>query len=204
MKPFQTRVAACARARPRHHLPADHPDGGRGAGHLLAGAQRAQAARAHRQGGADARARLLHARLRHQELPAQRRAAQRTLRHRRPALPGHRHHRGRQGAHALRVARGPRHAGRPTAACRTPTAARSSCSATRSSSATPSVGPGGKATPQLEFRGEFLHAYLDTERVTSNKPVTLIRGARPVHGRHARLRQPERRGQPERPGARPV
>jgi lipopolysaccharide export system protein LptC len=40
----------------------------------------------------------------------------------------------------------------------------------------PSVGPGGKATPQLEFRGEFLHAYVDTERVTSNKPVTLMRG----------------------------
>ena len=40
----------------------------------------------------------------------------------------------------------------------------------------PTVGPGGKATPQLEFRGDFLHAYVDTERVTSNKPVTLIRG----------------------------
>ena len=38
------------------------------------------------------------------------------------------------------------------------------------------MGPGGKATPQLEFRGDFLHAYVDTERVTSNKPVTLIRG----------------------------
>ncbi|MGJ7612993.1 MULTISPECIES: LPS export ABC transporter periplasmic protein LptC [unclassified Variovorax] len=40
----------------------------------------------------------------------------------------------------------------------------------------PTVSPGGKATPQLEFRGDFLHAYVDTERVTSNKPVTLIRG----------------------------
>ena len=40
----------------------------------------------------------------------------------------------------------------------------------------PSVGPNGKPTPQLEFRGDFLHAYVDTERVTSNKPVTLIRG----------------------------
>jgi hypothetical protein len=60
-------------ARPRHDLPARHPDGPAGAGHLLAGAQRAQAARAHRQGGAHARSRLLHARLRGEELPAQRR-----------------------------------------------------------------------------------------------------------------------------------
>ncbi|MGJ7509377.1 LPS export ABC transporter periplasmic protein LptC [Variovorax sp. GT1P44] len=34
----------------------------------------------------------------------------------------------------------------------------------------------GKATPRLEFRGEFLHAFLDSERVKSHKPVTLIRG----------------------------
>jgi lipopolysaccharide export system protein LptC len=39
----------------------------------------------------------------------------------------------------------------------------------------PSMGPNGKPTPRLEFRGDFLHAFLDTERVTSNKPVTLIR-----------------------------
>lgn len=39
----------------------------------------------------------------------------------------------------------------------------------------PSVGPDGKPTPRLEFRGDFLHAYVNTERVTSNKPVTLIR-----------------------------
>jgi lipopolysaccharide export system protein LptC len=38
------------------------------------------------------------------------------------------------------------------------------------------VAANGKSTPRLEFRGEFLHAFLDTERVTSNKPVTLIRG----------------------------
>ncbi|WP_414708975.1 LPS export ABC transporter periplasmic protein LptC [Ramlibacter sp.] len=31
--------------------------------------------------------------------------------------------------------------------------------------------------PKLEIRGEFLHAYTDQERVTSNKPVTLTRGA---------------------------
>jgi lipopolysaccharide export system protein LptC len=34
----------------------------------------------------------------------------------------------------------------------------------------------GQAVPRLEFRGEFLHAYLDTERVKSHKPVTLMRG----------------------------
>jgi lipopolysaccharide export system protein LptC len=32
------------------------------------------------------------------------------------------------------------------------------------------------AQPQLEFRGEFLHAYTNTERVRSDKPVTLTRG----------------------------
>ena len=35
----------------------------------------------------------------------------------------------------------------------------------------------GKVMPRLEFRGEFLHAFLDTERVRSNKPVTLVRGS---------------------------
>lgn len=37
-------------------------------------------------------------------------------------------------------------------------------------------GADGEQIPRLEFRGEFLHAYTDTERVTSNKPVTLTRG----------------------------
>ncbi|SFM29914.1 LPS export ABC transporter periplasmic protein LptC [Variovorax sp. OV329] len=36
--------------------------------------------------------------------------------------------------------------------------------------------PDGEETPRLEFRGEFLHAFTDSERVTSNKPVTLTRG----------------------------
>jgi lipopolysaccharide export system protein LptC len=35
----------------------------------------------------------------------------------------------------------------------------------------------GQAQPSLEFRGEFLHAFMDTERVKSNKPVELKRGA---------------------------
>ena len=34
----------------------------------------------------------------------------------------------------------------------------------------------GKEFPQLEFRGEFLHAFLNEERVTSHKPVVLTRG----------------------------
>lgn len=36
--------------------------------------------------------------------------------------------------------------------------------------------PGGKETPRMEFRGEFLHAFLNDERVKSHKPVILIRG----------------------------
>jgi lipopolysaccharide export system protein LptC len=34
----------------------------------------------------------------------------------------------------------------------------------------------GQPLPRLEIRGEFLHAFMQTERVTSNKPVQLIRG----------------------------
>lgn len=34
----------------------------------------------------------------------------------------------------------------------------------------------GQITPRMEFRGEFLHAFLNEERVTSNKPVVLTRG----------------------------
>jgi lipopolysaccharide export system protein LptC len=34
----------------------------------------------------------------------------------------------------------------------------------------------GKDAPRLEFRGDFLHAFLNEERVTSHKPVVLIRG----------------------------
>jgi lipopolysaccharide export system protein LptC len=38
-------------------------------------------------------------------------------------------------------------------------------------------GQNGRPVPKLEFRGEFLHVFVDTERVMSNKPVTLTRGA---------------------------
>lgn len=38
------------------------------------------------------------------------------------------------------------------------------------------AGSGKSDAPRLEFRGEFLHAFLKTERVRSDKPVTLIRG----------------------------
>lgn len=34
----------------------------------------------------------------------------------------------------------------------------------------------GKVIPRLEFRGEFLHAFIDTERVKSHLPVILTRG----------------------------
>lgn len=34
----------------------------------------------------------------------------------------------------------------------------------------------GKETPRLEFRGDFLHVFLNEERVTSHKPVVLTRG----------------------------
>ncbi|WP_431274697.1 LPS export ABC transporter periplasmic protein LptC [Variovorax ureilyticus] len=38
------------------------------------------------------------------------------------------------------------------------------------------VGPNGRVIPRLEFRGDFLHVFTDTERVKSNKPVELTRG----------------------------
>ena len=37
-------------------------------------------------------------------------------------------------------------------------------------------GADGEPIPRLEFRGEFLHAFTDAERVSSNKPVVLTRG----------------------------
>ena len=38
------------------------------------------------------------------------------------------------------------------------------------------VSKAGQTTPRLEFRGEFLHAFMDTEQVKSDKPVQLTRG----------------------------
>lgn len=35
----------------------------------------------------------------------------------------------------------------------------------------------GQTTPRLEFRGEFLHAFMNTEQVKSDKPVQLTRGS---------------------------
>ena len=35
----------------------------------------------------------------------------------------------------------------------------------------------GKIVPRLEFRGEFLHIFSNEERLTSDKPVTITRGA---------------------------
>ncbi len=34
----------------------------------------------------------------------------------------------------------------------------------------------GNAQPRMELRGEFLHAFLNTEKVQSHQPVTIIRG----------------------------
>lgn len=38
------------------------------------------------------------------------------------------------------------------------------------------AGAAGRATPKLQIEGEFLHAFLTTERVKSHKPVVLTRG----------------------------
>jgi lipopolysaccharide export system protein LptC len=38
------------------------------------------------------------------------------------------------------------------------------------------AGQGGSGSPRVEYRGEFLHAFMNTERVESNKPVQLVRG----------------------------
>ena len=39
------------------------------------------------------------------------------------------------------------------------------------------AGGSASAQPRLEFRGEFLHAFVDEERVSSDQPVELRRGA---------------------------
>jgi lipopolysaccharide export system protein LptC len=39
-----------------------------------------------------------------------------------------------------------------------------------------SIDAAGRVQPRMEFRGDFLHAFMNTERVTSNKPVVLVRG----------------------------
>jgi lipopolysaccharide export system protein LptC len=38
------------------------------------------------------------------------------------------------------------------------------------------AGRGGTKSPRMEYRGEFLHAFMNTERVQSHKPVELLRG----------------------------
>lgn len=40
----------------------------------------------------------------------------------------------------------------------------------------PTADKAGQVQPRMEFRGEFLHAFMETERVTSHKPVELTRG----------------------------
>lgn len=41
----------------------------------------------------------------------------------------------------------------------------------------PVVDKSGQTQSRMEFRGEFLHAFMDTERVKSHKPVELLRGS---------------------------
>lgn len=38
------------------------------------------------------------------------------------------------------------------------------------------TGKGANAAPRMEYRGEFLHAFMTTEKVKSHKPVELLRG----------------------------
>lgn len=41
----------------------------------------------------------------------------------------------------------------------------------------PVLDTAGRLLPRMEFRGEYLHAFIETERVTSDKPVDLRRGS---------------------------
>lgn len=45
-----------------------------------------------------------------------------------------------------------------------------------------SVGPDGKEVPRLEFRGEFLHVFVNEERAKSHLPVVITRGADEFEG----------------------
>lgn len=38
------------------------------------------------------------------------------------------------------------------------------------------IGKNGETSPRMTYRSEFLHAFMETERVNSHKPVELIRG----------------------------
>lgn len=40
----------------------------------------------------------------------------------------------------------------------------------------PDANKPGNTTPRIEFRGEFLHAFMKTERLRSHKPVEFLRG----------------------------
>ena len=40
----------------------------------------------------------------------------------------------------------------------------------------PFTRPDGSVIPRLEFRGEYLHAFVNEDRVSSDKPVELLRG----------------------------
>jgi lipopolysaccharide export system protein LptC len=40
----------------------------------------------------------------------------------------------------------------------------------------PDASKPGDTAPRMEFRSEFLHAFMNTERVSSSKPVEFLRG----------------------------
>ncbi len=44
--------------------------------------------------------------------------------------------------------------------------------------------PDGTVVPRMEFRGEYLHAFVDEDRVSSDKPVELLRGTDRFVGDH--------------------
>ena len=77
----------------------------------------------------------------------------------------------------------------PTAACQQRRRHRGAADRRRGRHARSRHGPNGTSVPRLEFRGEFLHAFLDTERVQSHKPVDADPRRRPVHRRQHGLRQ---------------
>jgi lipopolysaccharide export system protein LptC len=50
----------------------------------------------------------------------------------------------------------------------------------------------GSGEPPLQFRGEFLHAFLRTEQLRSHLPATLTQGATEIHGDALRYDNVER------------
>ena len=68
----------------------------------------------------------------------------------------------------------------------------------------PLVGKDGSVTPQLEFRGEFLHAFIDTERVQVRPAGELTRGSDRFTADTLDYDNLDQVAEPARPGARPA